>query len=428
MFSIETGKRRGSGTTAEVFIELVGMEAKTERLPIPGNFSTASIVDAVLKLDKKLGKLLHIVVGHDNCGDQGVGWFLDKIRIRDSLQPKEQQFSVNTWLGRVDFGDGKELPSFIKVAEHIELTKRSSVSFQRVFNIDAGVFALPSPSKIKKGIKGAVKSSFGYAGEDAYSITRYMSTETSSTFLVCAVADGVSAWNLEGVDAGDFSRSLVTNVQNRALEAFPDAEIDSAAKELLKPTNLLKASADDLLEAKTKGSCTCCVCTLDEATGLLSVANIGDSGICVLRRGVVIFKSEEQEHSFGYPFQLPFDSATESVEYSLQLFEGDIVILGSDGIFDNIYEHEIEGIIRDTVKFKTPDTSVVHVQRRDPKLSSITIPRIIAQAIASKAFNNSLDKGITTPYSYGASEAFNMIYSGGKQDDITCIVIIVTSN
>ena len=37
-----------------------------------------------------------------------------------------------------------------------------------------------------------------------------------------------------------------------------------------------------------------------------------------------------------------------------------------------------------------------------------------------------MDKEGETPYSVAASDAFNMVYSGGKQDDITVLVIVLT--
>ena len=41
------------------------------------------------------------------------------------------------------------------------------------------------------------------------------------------------------------------------------------------------------------------------------------------------------------------------------------------------------------------------------------------------AYANSLSKDAVTPYSLGATEAFDMVYSGGKKDDITVLVAMV---
>lgn len=41
------------------------------------------------------------------------------------------------------------------------------------------------------------------------------------------------------------------------------------------------------------------------------------------------------------------------------------------------------------------------------------------------AFENSVDKHRLTPYSRAATEAFDMVYSGGKPDDITVLVAVI---
>ena len=49
----------------------------------------------------------------------------------------------------------------------------------------------------------------------------------------------------------------------------------------------------------------------------------------------------------------------------------------------------------------------------------------MVQALAKLAFEASVDKKRMTPYSKGASEFFDMVYSGGKRDDITVMVLLV---
>lgn len=41
---------------------------------------------------------------------------------------------------------------------------------------------------------------------------------------------------------------------------------------------------------------------------------------------------------------------------------------------------------------------------------------------AAKAFEAAMDKSGVTPYSQAATEAFDMVYNGGKPDDITVVV------
>lgn len=303
--------------------------------------------------------------------------------------------------------------------------KETNNSIAVPLSIATGSACFPAPSKVKEGMRGVVKARFGFAGEDAYSVTPIvpissnhsrLSTENSS-YLVCALADGVYSWRKQGIDAGKFSRFLCRSIQLKSQEVVSMGVNDiEEVEETQRPTplDLLSFASKTLKEADIKGSSTCCVCCIDGNLGTLSIGNIGDSGVLLLRRGVVVFKSEEQEHSFGYPYQLPFDSVSSTVEYSLQLFQDDIIVIGSDGVFDNLYEEDIEKIVRDTI-----------IATEGQKLKPSTLSKKLAQQICSEAFQKSLNKTIVTPYSYAASEAFNMIYSGGKEDDITCIVVMV---
>ena len=81
---------------------------------------------------------------------------------------------------------------------------------------------------------------------------------------------------------------------------------------------------------------------------------------------------------------------------------GDVVILGSDGLWDNLAADAILARVHDAIK----------QGERAPA---------IAMNLARAAFEASVDREGETPYSLGATEAFDMIYSGGKQDDITVV-------
>jgi protein phosphatase PTC7 len=56
-------------------------------------------------------------------------------------------------------------------------------------------------------------------------------------------------------------------------------------------------------------------------------------------------------------------------------------------------------------------------------------PAALASALTRRltalAFEHSLNKTLSTPYSAGASESFDMVYHGGKKDDITVLVCVV---
>lgn len=64
-------------------------------------------------------------------------------------------------------------------------------------------------------------------------------------------------------------------------------------------SNLCRNIHVDLL-----GSSTACIIALHNEKGILHTANLGDSGFVVIRKNVIVHRSEEQQHYFNSPFQL----------------------------------------------------------------------------------------------------------------------------
>lgn len=121
----------------------------------------------------------------------------------------------------------------------------------------------------------------------------------------------------------------------------------------------------------------------------------------------VIFRTPQQEHSFGHPVQLGHHDAADRPQDAMletfQVFPGDIIVMGSDGIFDNLSEGEILRVVK-----------AFDPHRRNPLL--------LVRRLVHLAYDNSLNKWKGTPFSWAATEAFDMVYSGGKPDDISVVV------
>ena len=92
--------------------------------------------------------------------------------------------------------------------------------------------------------------------------------------------------------------------------------------------------------------------------------SLGDSGFVILQPGKVAFKSEPQTHAFNTPYQLSKltaqmeaqraifggaqqiseqPSASDVTNHSLR--NGDVVLFGSDGLWDNLNAMEVHDIV-----------------------------------------------------------------------------------
>jgi protein phosphatase PTC7 len=105
-------------------------------------------------------------------------------------------------------------------------------------------------------------------------------------------------------------------------------------------------------ETKLPGASTLCVVEIDKS-GQLRAANVGDSGFKVIRGGEVVFESTPSQHYFNCPFQLGYmplsadaDDANECAEqYSFKAMEGDVIVVASDGVFDNVFNEELVRVV-----------------------------------------------------------------------------------
>jgi protein phosphatase PTC7 len=85
----------------------------------------------------------------------------------------------------------------------------------------------------------------------------------------------------------------------------------------------------------------------EDARPFLYVTNIGDCQVLVIRPSEkkVLFKTREQWHWFDCPYQLGTNSVDEpkkdAVFTKVGLEENDIVLAVSDGVIDNLWEHEV---------------------------------------------------------------------------------------
>ncbi|KAG5583553.1 hypothetical protein H5410_054180 [Solanum commersonii] len=222
-------------------------------------------------------------------------------------------------------------------------------------------------------------------GEDAHFI--------HELFQTIGVADGVGGWVKQGIDAGIYARELMKNSHT--------ATYDEAMKGPVNPKRVLEEAYKN---THSKGSSTACIITLNSEKSSIVAANVGDSGFLLIRKGKIIYKSPIQQRGFGCPYQLGNckDNPSVAHEMELNVEKDDILMVGTDGMLDNMNDSEIEEIVRRAINEKLK-------------------PKELAKKIGNIALYNSFDRFADTPY----ARASKGRHKGGKVDDITVIVAYI---
>lgn len=216
------------------------------------------------------------------------------------------------------------------------------------------------------------------------------------------MADGVGGWINKGVEVMYFSREfcflikdLYFSQRRRGKKVF-DIDFRELIVEAVKLT-------------QSVGSSTIVMAAIDREEPLVQVLNLGDSGLMLLRRekGEVskVFRTVEKQHYFNCPYQC---GTNKKLPYNADLFvtpvqEGDLLILGSDGLFDNLFDDQIIACAE--------SSSWEDVEK-------------LSYCLAEKSLQFSFDRKWDCPFNVNARKDGAKRYmkrQGGKRDDITVI-------
>lgn len=149
---------------------------------------------------------------------------------------------------------------------------------------------------------------------------------------------------------------------------------------------------------------------VDDEDPIVRGLNFGDSGYMLIRRdkeGVPqkVFRTQERQYRFNAPWQCgtgkPLPTNADVFLHFVQ--HNDVLVLASDGVFDNATESDILNCIR-----PTNDKWDINAQSA-------------AKCIADKSLELSKDKNYDSPFAIN-SRAANKPHVGGKKDDITVVV------
>ncbi|KAG1681171.1 hypothetical protein FOA52_015614 [Chlamydomonas sp. UWO 241] len=402
--TVVTGRRRGAGTTDPVAVQLIGTHASSDRFLLDSNeggFDRGSTVTFTVPVPRDLGPLRRLLVSKESTLDIGGAWYLRLIEIANPAG-EATIFPCNSWIGE-DSTCSSEAHHSIE-RNLLPAATEMIEGHHEAVSVRAAGLSFPHPDKVKGGVKGVNRQGFGYGGEDAYFFC-----EGRNNLFGMGVADGVYMWRDVGIDSGVLAQTLMRTACDMMQKGVEDVY------------KVLETSSHvALVDGGLQGSCTASLLTIN-ASGQLHAANLGDSGFMVLgpphgSRGQmssheleVRFRSAQLEHEFGRPYQIGHHVHASKVSdadlVSFYVCRGDVIVMGSDGLLDNVSDERIAALL----------TSL---------LAQGAGPARMVQELTRIAYEASVDKRADTPYARDASSAFNMVYNGGKKDDITVLVAL----
>jgi len=313
-----------------------------------------------------------------------------------------------------------------------------------------------------------MSNAFGFGGEDSFFATK------RSGQLFVGVADGVGHWRAEKAkDAAKYAQELMRS----GLAFLSTAGSDGDGHDKDDDTESVRTDHPDdghfdgntprkmahfawhrvTERLQFDGASTLCLVDfgwtlsddIDAASSSrspsrsircrLNAFNLGDSGFCVyrVRSGQsdyeLLYRSPAQEQGLGVPYQLGSHPTANAVDDGLSiddlaLHSSDVVVIGTDGLWDNLWDHEIARMISE---------SMAAFYRRwsgEENAETLSFQNFVHRHIVGgglthklvkEAYLCSIDRKKATPWSEAMTNSVDMVYSGGKPDDITCVVVFV---
>ncbi|KAF5706818.1 PTC7-2C phosphatase [Fusarium mundagurra] len=287
------------------------------------------------------------------------------------------------------------------------------------------------------------------SGHDAFFVSRI----NDSGSVAFGVADGVGGWVDSGVDPADFSHGFCDYMALAAHEHQTGSGPPLTARQLMQK-GYEAICNDNSLRA---GGSTACV-AIAGADGNLDVANLGDSGFLQLRLNGVHTYSEPQTHAFNTPFQLslvpPSVAARMAAFGGTQLSDlprdadvtqhalrhGDILVLATDGVLDNLFNQDIlriasrvlvstgAWVMTDSGGVRVADSLVplVEFPEASEGKRTATLQSALATEIVTAAKRASVNTKLDGPFAKEVHKYYPQEnWHGGKVDDICVVVAVV---
>jgi protein phosphatase PTC7 len=260
-------------------------------------------------------------------------------------------------------------------------SSRSGAAFCRFLKLISAGQMIPHPAKAATG------------GEDAFFV--------GDDHKTVGVADGVGGWaGTPGANPAKYSRDLM---------AF--------SKELCKTGNPLHIleEASKKLDFSIPGSTTAMVAQVQGDT--LHTCNVGDSACCLIHNGKGKFVTRLSLHGFNFPQQIGHKGRTKPSDGAIdkaKLEKGDLIISGTDGLWDNVWMNTIENVVKQIIEDSRNCLRMVMVAN-------------IADFLAKSSHVNGMRKDFHSPFAEEARKA-GFQFMGGKIDDVTVVASLVVDD
>jgi len=315
--------------------------------------------------------------------------------------------------------------------------------------------ATPVPSHLRfisasTSRQHSLKAEMGFINADVVQ-------ETPSFLGIC---DGVSEVQTLGISPDEFPKDLLQRVRESVEER--DAEWLNEAVERSWPSStgprnsswVLNILKDAYLETMKEGSTTLLMAVIEENNHLMT-ANLGDCCLLVLRRApsqpqklYIAFQTEPLRFEHNKPFQI---SRIEGIsqEQIISVINsagvagfptqhGDILVMGTDGVFDNLHDDDIVRIVEKTCPWVPQSNAQIPHQQQQPVWGSalqnlMPVPSVAQLGGAADAIVQDALKAVCVSkvdeatgqlkWPPGAKQTPSGL--GGKADDTTVIVAAV---
>jgi len=376
---------------------------------------------------------------------------------------------MNNVLGRLGLPEGTRASRATSTGnEKDDSGTGSSTLDSDRYGITTSDYALPHPYKSKDRVAGG-RRDYGPGelcidtslSEDAHlclSVPGAAEGTESGEQVYMVVADGVGSWRQYGIDPRQFAHKLVQEakyvIESDALqrklisEQSDGGDMALFVSEPIHPLDVIVDAWSRTTREKITGSATICVASIDSVLNQLTVSNLGDCGLMIIRHMdsetvgylrdrdtprhmrdsdlKIAFISQQQLRSFNLPYQLgysgipehqgTFERPSDATTFSVPVLPGDVILLATDGLFDNL---ELDEIVDEVAKWEDKWFGKLYLKNEHPEFEQSCMDALSEQLV-NKSRELSLLKNKDGPFALLAKDN-DIMWSGGMPDDTTVV-------